>query len=388
MFAQTVCANIMVVKVWNGSKAQRGRTEYGGPLPSLGKRCEEGANRLAWTKMEKPNGARRFRMEDVAAMAGVSQMTVSRALRTPDKVAPQTMAKIQAAISELDYVPDLLAGGLAARRSGLIGAVVPTFENAIFAETIAGLTECVEAAGFSILLGASSYCAADEERLLRTILGRRPDGLVLTGTLHTPRARRLLGNAGIPIVETWEMPAEPVDMAVGFGNEEAGYAMTAALRGYGYRRIVFVGPDDFEDRRGLQRRAGYRRALAEGGAEPREIVIRHKTPGIEAGPALTEELLNRFPEADAVFCSQDAIAAGIVFAARRHGLDVPGRLAVAGFGDFAIAQPSGLDLTTVRIAGRLIGTRAGELLLARLKAEIVTVPLVDIGFEIIRRASA
>ncbi|BAT58629.1 HTH-type transcriptional regulator GntR [Variibacter gotjawalensis] len=327
-------------------------------------------------------------MNDVAERAGVSQMTVSRALRTPDLVAPATRARVEAAMAELDYVPDLLAGSLAARRSGLIAAVISTFENAIFAQTIAGLTACVEAAGFSILLGSSDYSATDEERLLRAILGRRPDGVVLTGTLHTPRARRLLTTAGVPVVETWELPADPVDMAVGFDNPAAGRAMTLALHSYGYRRIGFISPSDENDRRGLQRREGYRAAVKELRIEPREVSAHAVITGMESGPQLLDEMLKRFPDTDAIFCSLDAIAAGVLLAAQRRGIKTPSELAISGFGDFAIAQPSGLDLTTVHIGGRDIGTRAGELLLARMRDEEVPTPIVDIGYEIIRRTSA
>lgn len=327
-------------------------------------------------------------MDDIAARAGVSQMTVSRALRTPDKVAVGTRERIAAAMAEVDYVPDLVAGSLAARRSGLIAAIVSTFENAIFARTIAGLTERVEAAGFTILLGASSYSAAGEERLLRAILGRRPDGVVLTAAFHTERARRLLTSSGVPTVETWELPSDPIDMAVGFDNVRAGRDMTRALLGWGYRRIVFIHPEADSDTRGHQRLAGYREALGEAGLPIREIASRFTPPGMENGPSLLEELMRLYPNADAVFCSLDAVAAGLVFAARRQGIDVPGRLAVAGFGDFSIAQPSALDLTTVRIDGRGIGTGAGDMLLARLAGEPPTDPIVDTGFELVRRSSA
>ncbi|MDP4025379.1 LacI family DNA-binding transcriptional regulator [Methylobacterium sp. NEAU 140] len=336
--------------------------------------------------MEK-DGRRRTRMDDVAARAGVSQMTVSRVIRTPDKVAAATRARVNAAMAELAYVPDMLAGGLAARRSGLIGAVISTFENAIFAETIAGLTETVETEGFSLLLGASGYSLEGEERLLHAILGRRPDGIVLTATLHTPAARQLLVGSGVAIVEAWEIPSDPVDMAVGFDNRAAGQAMTAALLDIGYRRIAFVGATGGRDVRGLRRRDGYRVALAERGLPPREVGSAALPLGIENGPAFLDEILARFPDTDAVFCSLDALAAGILLAARRRGLDVPGRLAVAGFGDFAIAQPSGLDLTTVRIAGRAIGVHAGHLLLGRMSKVPLEETIIDVGFEVVRRSS-
>ncbi len=165
------------------------------------------------------------RMEDVARRAGVSQMTVSRALRTPDKVAPATRAKIAAAVAELDYVPDLVAGGLAARRSRLVAVIVSTLENSIFAATVQGLSTVLREQGYAVLLGASDYSREGEEQLLRAVLGRRPDGIVLTDAVHTQSARRLLRAAGIPVVETWELPAAPLDLAVGFSNLAAGRAM-------------------------------------------------------------------------------------------------------------------------------------------------------------------
>src|SRR4051794_11641774 len=130
------------------------------------------------------SGTRR-RMEDVARRAGVSQMTVSRALRTPDKVAPGTRARIVAAVAELDYVPDLVAGGLATKRSRLVAVIVSTLENSIFAATVEGLTRVLRDEGYAVLFGASGYSRYTEEELIRAALGRRPDGLVLTGDLHT-----------------------------------------------------------------------------------------------------------------------------------------------------------------------------------------------------------
>lgn len=347
--------------------------------------------RALWSDMvnaKTPDGDRRLRMDDVAELAGVSQMTVSRALRTPEKVAPETRARIEAAMAQLDYVPDLVAGSLAARRSGLIAAVVSTFENAIFAPTIAGLTEAAEAAGFTILLGSSGYSETDEERLLRAILGRRPDGVMLTDAFHTPRARRLLAAAGVPIVETWDLPAEPVDMVVGFSNVDAGRAMALALHGFGYRRIAFVAPSSERDRRGLKRLEGYRRAMDELGAPRREIRLHGPVATLEEGAAALASLLDRHPDADAVACSVDTLAAGALLEARRRGIDVPGRLGIAGFGDFALAQPAGLDMTTMRIAGRNIGAEAGAMLVKRIAGETPDPAVFDIGYEVVRRSSA
>lgn len=328
-------------------------------------------------------------MEDVARRAGVSPMTVSRALRTPEKVAPATRDRVARAVAELDYVPDLMAGALAARRSRLVAVIVSTLENSIFAATVEGLTTVLRAEGYSVLLGASGYSVEVEEQLVRAALGRRPDGIVLTGDLHTPTARRLLQASGIPVVETWELPERPVDLAAGFSNRDAGAAMVRSLHACGYRRIAFVGTALEDDRRGHLRLQGYREALAELGAgPPREVALPVAVAGITDGPLALLALRAAHPEADAAFCVVDPLAAGLILACRRQNLAVPGQLAVAGFGDFAIAQPDGLDITTVRVSGRAIGSYAGELLLARLRGETVERPVRDLGFSIIRRSSA
>jgi LacI family gluconate utilization system Gnt-I transcriptional repressor len=329
------------------------------------------------------------RMEDVARRAGVSQMTVSRALRTPDKVAPATRARIAAAVAELDYVPDLVAGGLAARRSRLVAVIVSTLENSIFAATVQGLNSVLHKHGYAILLGASDYSREGEEQLLRAVLGRRPDGIVLTDSVHTPSARRLLRMAEVPVVEAWELPASPLDLAAGFSNLAAGRAMVRALHGWGYRRIAFLGTGAEDDRRGQLRRDGYRIALAELGAgPPREVALPTKVAAVTDGPAALDALLDGHPDADAAFCVVDGLAAGLLLACQRRGMAVPRRFAVAGFGDFDLAHPAALDITTVRVSGRAIGAAAGELLLTRMRGEPVAAPIRDVGFEIVRRSSA
>lgn len=327
-------------------------------------------------------------MQDVAQRARVSPMTVSRVLNEPDKVAPETRERVRAAITELGYVPDRLAGGLSSRRSGLITALVSTLTNSIFAPTIDGLTTTVRQAGYEVLLGSTDYSMASEEALISAALSRRPDGLLLTGTIHTDAARQLLQNAGVPVVETWDLPKEPLDMAVGFSNLEAGRAMTQALQGYGYRRIAFIGSGSEQDTRGRLRHEGYREALARSRADDPIFVKTREGPSISDGAQAMARLLETHPEADAVFCGSDAIAAGALLECRRRGVAVPGRLAIAGFGDFEIAPETALDLTTVRIPGHDIGERAGEMLIAAIEGERVDPAVIDVGFEIVRRSSA
>jgi len=331
-------------------------------------------------------------MQDVARAAEVSTITVSRVLRTPEKVRAATRERVQAAVRELGYVPDQVAGALSSRESRLVAALVSTLSGSIFASTVDGLAQSLREADHQLLLGTTEYSSATEEALVATALSRRPDGIVLTSGDHTPAARAMLAGAGIPVIEVWELPEDPVDMAVGFSNQEAGRAMTRHLHATGRRRIGFVGGSrgtGEADRRGRLRRQGYETALAELGlGAPRLVPEPADGSMVERGARDLAALLECWSDTDAVFCSSDSAALGAVSEARRRGIAVPDRLAIAGFGDFEFAGDLGLGLTTVSIPGHAIGTEAGRMLLARKRGEPVGTAILDLGFTIVRRATA
>jgi LacI family transcriptional regulator, gluconate utilization system Gnt-I transcriptional repressor len=155
------------------------------------------------------------RMEDVARLAGVAPITVSRALSEPGKVAAATRARILQAIDETGYLPNRVAGGLASRRTRVVGAVIPTVTNSIFADTVHGMTEGLAARGFQLLLNASGQSIARETELIRALLAQRPAGLILTGKAHAPEALAMLQRAAIPVVGIWRHPGGGIDMIVG-----------------------------------------------------------------------------------------------------------------------------------------------------------------------------
>ncbi|WGF88308.1 LacI family DNA-binding transcriptional regulator [Marinivivus vitaminiproducens] len=338
--------------------------------------------------MRKPANGAWSTMEDVARRAGVSTMTVSRALRTPDKVAPATRARIEAAVAEFGYLVDRGAGALSARRSGLVAALISTLSNSIFAATVEGLSQGLKASGHEILLGTTDYSEHSEEELLRAALSRRPDGILLTNSVHTTAGRKLLQVAGIPVVETWNLPAQPIDMVVGFSNRDAARTMTLALHDWGYRRIAFLASGPRKDWRMQRRRAGYRAAMAACGLDAgREVVVVHPGSTIADGARAFERLIERHPDTDAVFCAVDSIAAGAAMAARRRGMTLPGDIAISGFGDLDIADADALDLTTVRVPRYAIGAQAGAMLAARISGDDVPCKVVDVGYEVVRRGS-
>src|SRR5258706_6746582 len=193
-------------------------------------------------------------LDDVARLAGVSPITVSRALNTPAQLSGETLARVQEAIERTGYVPNRIAGGLASSRSRLVAALVPTISGLVFLETVQAMTEALDAAGYQVMLGQSGYDATREEALLDAIIGRRPDGVIVTGVMHSPQARRRLAAAGIPIVETWDLTPTPIDMLVGFSHEKVGRAVAEHLIDKGRRRLALILADD---QRAHVRRQGF-----------------------------------------------------------------------------------------------------------------------------------
>jgi LacI family gluconate utilization system Gnt-I transcriptional repressor len=325
------------------------------------------------------------RIEDVAAHAGLSAITVSRALRSPEKVAPETRARIMEAVEALGYIPNLAASSLASRRSGIIAVVVPTIANSVFADTVQGLSDTMTGRGFQLLLGQSAYSAETERALLAAIVGRQPDGIVLTGVARDPATRLLLERAGVPVVETWDLTPDPVDLLVGFSNEAAGRAMAEYLLAKGRRRLAFVGG---ADHRAAARRAGFEAAIRAAGLAHVAAAIREGPISYGAGRRGLDAVLAEAPDTDAVFFATDVLAVGGLLECRKLGIRVPERIAIAGLGDLEISAELQPALTTVRIPSYEIGRSAAALLLARIGGEEVASTALDLGFEIIERESA
>ncbi|UFN47198.1 LacI family DNA-binding transcriptional regulator [Roseomonas sp. OT10] len=307
-------------------------------------------------------------MADVARGAGVSKMTVSRAL-TGKGVSAETRTRILAVVERLGYVPDASAGTLSSGRSAFVSALVPTINNSNFAETARGLTDALAPAGLQLLLGYTEYRPDREEELVRAMLRHRPEALVMTGGDHTPATGAMLARAGLPVVETWDEPAEPIDQVIGVSNAGAAVAMVRHLVERGYRRIGYLGGELGLDRRGVERERGYMEALAALGlGAPR--VIRHGIPplAMEYGAEAVRRLVAQWPDTDAVFCVSDLHAFGVLMECHRQGWAVPGRLAVAGFGDFDVSRWSWPRITTVSVDAYGLGRQAGEALLAAREA--------------------
>jgi LacI family gluconate utilization system Gnt-I transcriptional repressor len=327
-------------------------------------------------------------MDDVAALAGVTKMTVSRFLREPARVAPATRERIGAAIETLGYLPNHVAGSLASQRTRVVAVLVPTIQHAVFADTIQGLADMCRGHGYHLMLADTDYSVANEDALVEAFLGRRPDAMVLTGITRSPAARAKLLRARIPVVETWELTDAPIDMVVGYSNERAAYAMTKAIAARGYRRIAFVSRPTEGNERTERREQGFRRAIAELGLPALDVPCIGASRNIvpEDGAQALLDLLAKQPDVEAVFFTNDVYAVGALAECRRRGIGVPG-LGIAGFHDLDIARMVSPTLTSVHVPAYEIGRRAGELLMRRLAGGGREVSRVELAFTVAERES-
>ena len=303
-------------------------------------------------------------MADVARLSGVSPMTVSRAFKRDASVSDSTRDAILKAADQLGYVFDSTASNLRSQKTNFVAVTIPSINNANFADTVRGLSEGLKARGLQILLGTTDYDIHEEERLIEQLLRRRPEAIVVTGGQHTPRARKLLENAGIPVIETWDLPAAPIGHVVGFSNAAAIQRMVEHLVSRGLKRIAFIGGDADRDTRGTDRRAGFIAAMQAMQLDATRLIDAGVPPiSMREGAQAMGRLLDTLPDTEAVICVSDLSAFGALTECQRRGVDVPGRISIAGFGDYEIAGIAVPSLTTLNPFPRDIGERTAALIL-------------------------
>jgi len=335
-------------------------------------------------KFSRPQPPRAPTLDDVARVAGLSSMTVSRAINTPERVRPETVERVMSAVKATGYIPNALAGGLATRRSRLVAVVVPQINNSMFVDTIQSLNDALAARGYHMLLCMSGYTPQTEAELVAALLSRRPDGIVLTGIHHSTELKKIVLNASVPVVEIWDSTPTPLDMLVGFSHEKVGQALGHFLQRKGYKRPGLIWA---EDRRAQQRRAGLCEALTLCGfSAPLQVDV-----PLPARLALGREGVGALlaqGECDVVVCSSDTLAQGAIMEAESRGLRVPQDLAVVGFGDLDFAASNRPAITTVSVDRHEIGLRAATLLADRIEGIDPENAIQDVGFTLIERESA
>ncbi|MBU1210017.1 MAG: LacI family DNA-binding transcriptional regulator [Alphaproteobacteria bacterium] len=348
-----------------------------------------GADDLEVKPAERKTPARRgldsVTLEDVARLANVSTITVSRALNHPDKVAKSTLERVTRAIEQTGYVPNMLAGGLASRRSRLIAALVPAMTNAVYAETIHYFSEALKTSGYQVMLGECGYTEESEHEIVTTVLSRRPDGILLTGVKHTLECRRQLMAARIPVVETWDLTTTPLDVAVGFSHERLGESVIDHFVDKGFTKFASLCASD---RRARLREAVMKARLTRRGIAGLTFAAVPAPTDLRRGREGMRQLIEQGVNGAIVICSSDTLAHGAMIEAQAQGLSIPKDFAVFGFGDQSFAAETFPALSTVRIDRPEMGRRAAEALLRRIDGELLDDPVVDVGFEIIERETA
>ena len=331
---------------------------------------------------------RKVRMVDVAGAAGVSAMTVSRVMRADPKVSEANRAVVLQAIEALGYVPDSIAGALSSQRSGFVAIVLRKISEFIPTGTIAALDGYLGENGLQLLIGNAGHYLEKEEQLVEAMLRRRPEALVLSGGVHTARTHRLLAGAGIPIVEAFDVPAEPVDNVVGFSNAAATKKMVRHLHEQGYRKIALLGSD--ERARSAERLRGYLEAIAELDMG-RAIVVSTSAATMRAGGEAIVRVVEEHPEADAVVCVSDHLAFGAIMECSRRGWPIPERLGIAGFGNSELSAICNPGITTIGSDAQQIGIDIGRVIvsaLERARRHEAHVPATHLlAYQIIERES-
>ena len=300
-------------------------------------------------------------LRDVSEASGVSEMTVSRVLRDRGDVSAPTRERVLEAARRLGYVPNKIAGALASQRVNLVTVVIPSLSNMVFPEVLGGISAALEGTGLQPVVGVSHYAAEREERVLYEMLSWRPSGVILAGLEHTDAARRMLTNAGIPVVEIMDVDGEAIDSVVGISHRRAGREMADAIVAAGYRRIGFLGSQMPDDHRARKRLEGFREGLAAAGIEVAETAFYSGGSALAKGRQMTEEILARDPTLDFLYYSNDMIGAGGLLHCLEAGLDVPGTIGLAGFNGLEILEGMPRRLATMDACRREIGERAAQM---------------------------
>ncbi len=317
-------------------------------------------------------------LRDVSEASGVSEMTVSRVLRSRGDVSEATRERVLAAARSLGYVPNKIAGGLASQRVNLVGVIVPSFSNLVFPEVLVGISDALAQTGLQPVVGVSHYATDLEEGVLYQMLSWRPSGVILAGLEHSDAARAMLDQAGVPVVEIMDTDGVPIDSVVGISHRRAGRAMAQAILDAGYRRIGFLGTKMRDDHRARKRLEGFEAALAEAG---RPVTAREFYEGGSAlvkGREMTEAILARSPDLDFLYYSNDMIGAGGLLWCLEQGFDVPGKIGLAGFNGLDLLAGLPRRLATMDSCRREIGETAAQIVAGKYGGRVIGGAVVEL----------
>lgn len=318
-------------------------------------------------------------LRDVSEASGVSEMTVSRVLRNRGDVSDATRERVLEAARNLGYVPNKIAGALASQRVNLVGVIIPSLSNMVFPEVLTGISEVLEDTGLQPVVGVTNYLPEREESVLYEMLSWRPSGIILAGLEHSAAAQAMLSQAGIPIVEIMDIDGQPVDSAVGISHRRAGRQMAETIIAAGYRRIAFLGTQMPNDHRARKRLEGFEDALARHGLTLADREFYSGGSALLKGREMTEAVLKRSPDVDFLYYSNDMIGAGGLLYCLDMGLDVPGKIGLAGFNGVELLDGLPRRLATMDACRLEIGRKAAEIVAGKAHGGVIGGEVIELS---------
>ncbi|MBS0848338.1 substrate-binding domain-containing protein [Citrobacter sp. JGM124] len=320
----------------------------------------------------------RMTLQDIANLAGLNKMTVSRYLRDPAQVSQRSRELISKAMEETSYIPNRAPEILLNARSKTIGVLIPSFRNQIFADVLAGIESITSEHNYQTLIANYEYDPLREEKEVLNLLSYNIDGLILTSRKHSDRMIKYLQACGIPVVELMDIGGHQLDLQVGFDNEKAAWDMTNAFLESGKRRIAFFGSMD--DPRDLSRYHGTEKALAVHNLKPFHMAP-HAISSVDLGRQMFLQFQQQHPEVDAIFCTNDDLAVGVLLECQKQGINVPEEIAIAGFHGLDIGRARLQKIASVITPRYEMGKVASEALIKRLSGA-ETAERIDLGYQI------
>lgn len=323
---------------------------------------------------------RRASLQVIADELGIAKMTVSRYLKDPALVSTKLGNEIQDVLDKYHYIPNRLPTLLSGAESKIIGVLLPSLTNSVFADVLRGIEKVADEYGYQTMLGHYGYDKLKEETRLMSLLSFNIDGVILSERDHSHKTKQLLKANRIPVVEIMDSITPALDMYVGFDNEAAAYEMTSRIIRSGKQKIAYFGAR--HDERTLIKERGYLRAIAEANLTPYSYLS--KAPSsVKLGAEILSEVITAFPGLDGIFCTNDDLAIGALFECQRRGYLIPKDIAIAGFHGHDMSQSMSPKLASVLTPRYQIGQYAAKLLFSRFNQSSITSDKgIDLGYEI------
>ena len=315
------------------------------------------------------NQHRPLTLRDVSEASGVSEMTVSRVLRGRGDVSPTTREKVLTAAKELGYVPNKIAGALASQRVNLVAVIIPSMANMVFPEVMMGINSVLEDTELQPVVGITDYLPEKEEKVLYQMLSWRPSGIIIAGLEHSDASRAMLQNSGIPVVESMDVDGTPIDSAVGISHRRAGRQIAEEIVKGGYKNIGFMGTKMPLDHRARKRFEGFTQALARSGIEIADQEFYSGGSALAKGRDMTRDMLERTPNLDFLYYSNDMIGAGGLLHLLSQDISIPDTIGLAGFNGVELLQGLPMQLATMDACRQEIGRIAAEVIADRVSGD-------------------